>query len=297
MDKYLKEYLEYLSVQKNYSRYTTLNYSEDIMAFINYCRKNNIDYLMVDYSLAKKYLVNLYDVEKEKATTVSRKISSIRSFYKYLASNNICENSSFSLLKLPKKEKKIPRYFEYNELLELFDVPNINTPLGERNRLILELLYATGIRVSELVNIQLDDIDYNRKLIYILGKGNKERVVYFNDVALKYLKKYINDGRVKLNIKNSNYLFLNNRGGQITTRGVQIVLDNIIKKTSLNKNISPHMLRHSFATHLLNEGCDLLSVQELLGHSSLSATSIYTHVTTERMKEVYFKAHPRAHKK
>lgn len=297
MDKYLKEYLEYLSVQKNYSRYTTLNYSEDIMAFINYCRKNNIDYLMVDYSQAKKYLVNLYDVEKEKATTVSRKISSIRSFYKYLASNNICENSSFNLLKLPKKEKKIPRYFEYNELLELFDVPNINTPLGERNRLILELLYATGIRVSELVNIQLDDIDYNRKIIYILGKGNKERVVYFNDVALKYLKKYINDGRVKLNIKNSNYLFLNNRGGQITTRGVQIVLDNIIKKTSLNKNISPHMLRHSFATHLLNEGCDLLSVQELLGHSSLSATSIYTHVTTERMKEVYFKAHPRAHKK
>ena len=297
MDKYLKEYLEYLSVQKNYSRYTTLNYSEDIMTFINYCRKNNIDYLMVDYSQAKKYLVNLYDVEKEKATTVSRKISSIRSFYKYLASNNICENSSFNLLKLPKKEKKIPRYFEYNELLELFDVPNINTPLGERNRLILELLYATGIRVSELVNIQLDDIDYNRKLIYILGKGNKERVVYFNDVALKYLKKYINDGRVKLNIKNSNYLFLNNRGGQITTRGVQIVLDNIIKKTSLNKNISPHMLRHSFATHLLNEGCDLLSVQELLGHSSLSATSIYTHVTTERMKEVYFKAHPRAHKK
>lgn len=297
VDKNLKNYLEYLSVQKNYSNYTILNYREDIESFFKYCDTNKTNYLEINYHQAKKYLMYLYDIEKEKATTVSRKISSIRSFYKYLASNNICEDSSFNLLKLPKKEKKIPRYFEYNELLQLFEVPDINTSLGERNRLILELLYATGIRVGELVNIKISDIDYNRKLIYILGKGNKERIVYFNDVALKYLNKYVNDGRVKLNKNNSSYLLLNNRGGKITTRGIQVVLDKIIERTSLNKNISPHMLRHSFATHLLNEGCDLLSVQELLGHSSLSATSIYTHVTTERMKEVYFKTHPRAHKK
>ena len=133
--------------------------------------------------------------------------------------------------------------------------------------------------------------------IKITGKGNKERIVYFNDVTYKYLEGYINNGRNKLNVKKLDYLFLNNKGGQLTTRGVQDILEKIIKKTAINKNISPHMLRHTFATHLLNEGCDLLSVQQLLGHSSLSTTSIYTHVTTDRMKEVYFKAHPRAHLK
>ena len=240
-------------------------------------------------------MIFLYDEEKEKATTVSRKISSIRSFYRYLSNQEILDNSSFRLLKLPKKETKLPHYFEYNELLELFEVPDINTPLGERNRLILELLYATGIRVGELVNITLSDIQKEIKVIHILGKGNKERIVYFNDITSQCLESYLNNGRDKLNKNNTDYLFLNSRGGKLTTRGVQDILEKIIKRTSLNKNISPHMLRNSFATHLLNEGCDLLSVQQLLGHSSLSATSIYTHVTTDRMKEVYFKAHPRAH--
>jgi len=294
VDKNLEKYLEYLEVQKNYSSYTILNYREDIEFYFEFCKNDSINYLNIDYNEAKKYLLYLYEKEKEKATTVSRKISSLRSFYRFLANNRITDNSSFDLLKLPKKEKKLPRYFEYNELLDLFDVPDINTPLGERNRLILELLYATGIRVGELVNIKISDIDLGDRTIYILGKGNKERIVYFNEVTLKYLKKYLSNGRVKLNKSNSPYLFLNNRGNQITTRGIQDVLDKIIKKTSLSKNISPHMIRHSFATHLLNEGCDLLSVQQLLGHDSLSATSIYTHVTTDRMKEVYLKSHPRA---
>ena len=296
-DYYLKKYLEYLLVQKNYSEYTIINYKEDLNSYIKYCLANNINYVDINYQEAKKYLVYLYEFEQEKATTVSRKISSIRSFYKYLANTNIFENNSFRLLRLPKKEKKLPHYFEYNELLELFEVPDINTPLGERNRVILELLYATGIRVGELVNIKISDIQIKLKVIHILGKGNKERIVYFNDVTYKYLEGYINNGRNKLNVKKLDYLFLNNKGGQLTTRGVQDILEKIIKKTAINKNISPHMLRHTFATHLLNEGCDLLSVQQLLGHSSLSTTSIYTHVTTDRMKEVYFKAHPRAHLK
>ena len=295
INKNLTDFLEYLSVQKNYSDYTITNYKEDLLSFNNFCQDNNINYLKINYSEAKKYLVYLYEQEKDKATTVSRKISSIRSFYKYLSNQKNIDNSSFRLLKLPKKEKKLPRYFEYNELLELFEVPDINTPLGERNRLILELLYASGIRVGELVNIKLTDIQMEQKTMYILGKGNKERIVYFNDVTYKYLKSYLKNGREKLNSNNLDYLFLNNRGGKLTTRGVQDILEKIINKTALNKNISPHMLRHSFATHLLNEGCDLLSVQQLLGHSSLSATSIYTHVTTDRMKEVYFKSHPRAH--
>ena len=294
-DNYLDNYLEYLSIQKNYSSYTILNYKEDITFFLNFCYKHNIDYQNITYIEAQKYLIYLYEEEKEKATTVSRKISSIRSFYHYLATRNITDNSSFDLLKLPKKEKKLPRYLEYNELLELFEVPNLNTPLGERNRLILELLYATGIRVGELVNIKLEDIHLSNKTIHILGKGNKERIVYFNEVTFKYLKEYLENGREKLKRKPIDYLFLNNNGGKLTTRGVQDVLEKIIKKTSISKHLSPHMIRHSFATHLLNEGCDLLSVQQLLGHSSLSATSIYTHVTTDRLKEVYLKTHPRSH--
>lgn len=293
--KYVEQYLEYLTVQKNYSSYTVFNYKEDIMFFLDFCKNENISYLNVNYHDAKKYLFYLYEEKAEKATTVSRKISSLRSFYKYLASRQIVDNSSFDLLKLPKKEKKLPRYFEYNELLELFDVPDIDTPLGQRNRLILELLYATGIRVGELVRIKLSDISKERKIIYILGKGNKERIVYFNDVTLKYLEVYLNNGRCELDKKNIDYLFLNARGSVLTTRGVQDVLEKIIKRTALSKNLSPHMIRHSFATHLLNEGCDLLSVQQLLGHASLSATSIYTHVTVDRMKEVYLRAHPRAH--
>ena len=158
------------------------------------------------------------------------------------------------------------------------------------------MLYATGIRVGELVNIKLNDINHSEKTIKILGKGNKERIVYYNKVTENRLMLYLNDGFIKLNKKNSNYLFLNNFGGNLTTRGVEKILDEVIKKTQLTKHITPHMLRHSFATHLLNEGCDLLSVQELLGHESLSATNIYTHVTNDRLKEVYFKSHPRAKK-
>ena len=293
----LNKYLEYLAVQKNYSYYTISSYHNDITDFYTFCKENSIFYLNITYSESKKYLMYLYEERKEKATSVSRKISSIRSFYRYLNNQNVVKNNPFQLLNLPKKEKKLPRYFEYNELIDLFEVPDINTPLGKRNRLILEMLYATGVRVGELVNIKVSDINLNDKKITILGKGNKERIVYYNDVTSKYLKKYLSEARIKLNINKSDYLFLNYRGGKLTTRGVQDVLNKIITKTSLNKKISPHMLRHSFATHLLNEGCDLLSVQQLLGHYSLSATSIYTHVTTDRMKEVYFKTHPRAHKK
>ena len=292
---YLTDFIKYLEVEKRDSKYTVLNYELDIKQFLDYCIKNNIDYKKITYIQARAYTNYLYTVSLEKASSISRKISAIRGFYRYLANYNI-ENDSFSLLKLPKKAKRLPHYFEYNELTCLFDSVPLNTPLGERNALILEMLYATGIRVGELVNIKLNDINHSEKTIKILGKGNKERIVYYNKVTENRLMLYLNDGFIKLNKKNSNYLFLNNFGGNLTTRGVEKILDEVIKKTQLTKHITPHMLRPSFATHLLNEGCDLLSVQELLGHESLSATNIYTHVTNDRLKEVYFKSHPRAKK-
>ena len=225
---------------------------------------------------------------------MKRKISSLRGFYKYLINNKVIDSNPFSLVSLPKKERHLPRFFYYNELEEMFQVPKLNTALGQRDRLLLEMLYATGVRVSELVNIKVSDI--NGEEIKVLGKGNKERIVEFGDYAESILELYLKEGYKHLNVKKSEYLFLNNRGGKLTTRGVRYILDNIINKTTIDKKISPHMLRHTFATHLLNEGCDLLTVQELLGHESLTATSIYTHITNDRLKEVYFKCHPRAKK-
>lgn len=293
-NNYIEEFLNYIDLEKNDSNYTCVNYKLDIEEYLNYCKDNNVDYKKISYKQARNYINFLYD-KKDKASTIARKISALRSYYKYLSNYGI-ENYSFSLLKLPKKGKRLPKYFEYNELEELFLVPDINTPLGERDRLIIEMLYASGIRVSELVNIKLDNISFDSKTIRILGKGNKERIAYYNNVTAKYLDKYLSDGRVKLNSNNSDYLFLNYRGGHLTTRGVEKILNKIIDNTALNKHITPHMLRHSFATHLLNEGCDLLSVQELLGHASLSATNIYTHITNDRLKDVYLKTHPRARK-
>ena len=174
-------------------------------------------------------------------------------------------------------------------------VHDVLTQKGQRDLLLLEMLYGTGVRVGEIVNIKVKDIDLSSHSILILGKGNKERIVTYGEYCEDALKNYLSDGYYSLNLKKSEYLFLNKNGECLTERGVRYILDQIIKKTTLNKSISPHMLRHSFATHLLNEGCDLITVQKLLGHESIKATQIYTHVTTDRLKEVYYNSFPRAH--
>lgn len=289
--RYIEEYLHYLKYEKNYSQYTIDSYEEDIREYYDFLEEENIDILKVKYDNIKDYFKVLSD-KKNIASTLARKMSSLRGFYKYLINNDYTKNNPFMLVKTPKKSKHLPRFFYYNEIEELLEVPDLKEPLGQRNRLILEMLYASGVRVSELVNIKVKDI--NDEEFKVLGKGGKERIARFGDYAKEILELYLNDGYTKLNKKNLEYLFLNNNGGKLTTRGVRYILDEVIKKTSINKKISPHMLRHSFATHLLNEGCDILSVQELLGHESLSTTAIYTHITTDRLKEVYYKAHPRA---
>ena len=292
----IDEYLDYLKFEKNYSSYTITNYSNDIEEYFLYLKRENIDYLDVEYSDIRFYLMFLKDEKNDNNSSIDRKLSALRGFYKYLANNSIIKTNPFKLVNGLKKSKKLPRYFEYNELEELFNVCDLEIDIGQRDRLLLEMLYATGVRVGELVNIKLGDIDLGTRNILILGKGNKERYVIYGEYCEEILKLYLNDGRVLLNKKNSDYLFLNKNGGNLGERGVRYILDSLIEKTCLNKKISPHMIRHSFATHLLNEGCDLLTVQKLLGHESIKATQIYTHVTTDRLKEVYYNSFPRAKK-
>lgn len=291
--KNLDNYIDFLKYQKSYSEETINSYKDDITEFLIFLDENRINYLVVKNEEIRKYLIKL-DNKKNKATTISRKISSLKGFYKYLLNKEIIHKNPLALIKSPKKEKKLPRFFYYNELEELFTSVDTGTPLGKRNILILEVLYATGVRVSELVNIKLNDISGFE--IKVLGKGSKERIVRMGEYAKESLDIYLKNGYNIININKSEFLFLNKNGKKLTTRGIRYILDSIINNTTLNKKISPHMIRHSFATHLLNEGCDILSVQEMLGHESLTATSIYTHITNDRLKEVYYKTHPRARK-
>lgn len=292
----LVKYKEYLKYQKNYSDYTILNYENDIVEYLGFIQRENLDFKTIEYGDLRFFLMYLKDEKKDDNTSINRKLSSLRGFYKYLANEGIVKSNVFSLVNGPKKSKKLPHYFEYNELEELFNVPDISTPIGQRDRLLLEMLYATGVRVGELVNIKVKDIDFGRKSILILGKGNKERFVTYGEYCEDALKRYLQDGYPSLNKKKLDFLFLNQHGDALSERGVRYILDQLIQKTSIHKNISPHMIRHSFATHLLNEGCDLLTVQKLLGHESIKATQIYTHVTTDRLKEVYYHSFPRAKK-
>ena len=293
-EKTIHNYLDYLKYQKNYSDYTIENYHRDILEFFDYLDREVLDYKSVVYSDLRFFLMYLKDEKKDKNSSIDRKLSSLRGFYQYLANEGVVSNNVFSLLNGPKKEKKLPRYFEYNELESLFEVCDLSNALGQRDRLILEMLYATGARVGELVSIKVSDINFSSRTILILGKGNKERIVPYGDYCEEILKLYLKDGYLSLNNQNSPYLFLNARGGKLTERGVRYLLEEIIKKTSVQKNISPHMIRHSFATHLLNQGCDLMTVQKLLGHESIKATQIYTHVTTDRLRSVYQNSFPRA---
>ena len=296
MDKYIEKFIEYLKVQKNYSELTRINYEKDLIEYSNFLKDNNYSYDNMDYKKCTNYLIYL-DNKKYKKTSVSRKLSSLRSFYKFLVLNDYTDNNPFILISSPKKEKKIPKFINYQGIDEIFEIPDLKTIEGQREKVILEILYGSGVRVSELVNIKIKDIDFKDKTILIFGKGSKERVVSFGEMALDALNTYINNGRKEyLGDKTSDYLIVGKNEENLTTRRIEQIIDNLIKKTSIKMNITPHMFRHTFATHLLDQGCDLLAVQELLGHESLSSTEIYTHVSNEHLREVYYKCHPRNRK-
>lgn len=294
MKKDIDAFLEYIEKQKMYSLNTKKNYEIDISEFMNYLKDKEINYTDVNYEFIKEYLVYMYN-KKYKRNTIARKLSSLRSFYKYLFNNNFIKTNPFKYVKTPKKEKMLPKYLSVVDLETIFNVPNLNFNLGQRDRLILEILYATGIRVGELVEIKVSDIDFFNKEIKVNGKGSKQRIVEFGDYCFEYINLFLNDGREKIlkkHNKTSSYLIINDHGDKITTRGVELLIDKIIKKAALKRKVTPHMLRHTFATHLLNEGCDILTVKELLGHESLESTQIYTHVSNEHLRKVYLNCHP-----
>ena len=291
MDDLIKEYLDYLEFERKYSLYTVDNYDKDITDFKGFLIIKKInDFSKVDYQIARDYMVDLYS-KKYNNKTICRHISSLRNFYKFLIANKYALNNPFSLITNPKIEKKLPNFIYYNDLEKILEVPDQNNEIGLRDELIVEILYATGIRVSELVNIKIKDIDFKEKSIRIFGKGKKERIVLFGDKALELINKYL-ETREHTN----EYLILNNRGFKITERGIRIILDKNVKKSGVKTHITPHTMRHTFATHMLNEGANLVTVQELLGHENLATTQVYTHVSNERLRAVYLNSHPRARK-
>lgn len=292
--KYISEFLEYLKIEKNYSDNTITNYEIDLKEFNEFIISINNELLTVTYKDVRKFLEHL-DELKYSNGSVSRKISSLKSFYHYLIMKKYISSSPLELVTYPKKPLRLPKFIEYGELEELFKVPDTNTDLGIRNLLILEMLYATGMRVSELVNIKLSDINFESKEIKTLGKGSKERICYYGEYAKEALDNYLEYSRYNLlNGKDSEYLFINKNGTNLTDRGVRLIIDNIIKEAGVKTKISPHTLRHTFATHLLNEGADLKVVQELLGHKNLQTTQVYTHISNERLRNVYYETFPRS---
>ena len=287
--KYVDDFLEYLSVIKKHSEHTITNYQTDLHEFLEYTQ-GKIDITKDDIN---SYLKYLYDNNASKST-ISRHLSSLRSFYKYLLKENVVKTNYFTNIKNPKKEAGLPKYVKENDIDKMFDVPDTRTWIGKRNLLIIRMLYATGIRVSELVNIKLNDIDIKERTIRILGKGSKERIVVFGIHTKEALEEYLNRGREYVNYHNSEYLYLNKDGNRLSDRYIRKIIDDIIIKASIETHISPHMLRHTFATGMLNNGADLVSVKDLLGHESLNTTSIYTHVSDDKIREIYNLAHPRA---
>lgn len=288
MDRYIEKFIRYLEIEKNYSKYTILNYKLDLEGFKNFLGDSPIE--KIDYLALRKYLAVLKE-KNFKSKTVGRRLSALRSFFKFLIREGYLKNNPVASLSSPKQEKHLPLFLTEEEVTKLIGVVPLKGERGFRDKAIVETFYSTGIRVSELVGLNIEDVDFIAGILKVLGKGKKERIVPIGDQALSTIRAYL-DKRKKQDEQDA--LFLNKNGKRITDRGVRNIIDKYIRAASLRQGVSCHTLRHSFATHLLNRGADLRSVQELLGHVNLSTTQIYTHLTTEKLKSVYDKAHPRA---
>lgn len=292
---YVEEFLAHLRSEKNASDFTLKAYKTDLSQFVQFLEDTNTQ------EITKKSIRSFLSLLFKgglKAATVNRKFTCLKSFFKFLCIRELIDFNPTLNLSFLKTERKLPSFLEYETIMTALELPDMNSFDGLRDRVILELFYSTGIRLRELVGLNLDDIDFLNALVKVKGKGSKQRLVPLGKVTAKYVKKYINERERFLSSlgKTPAALFINRRGARISPSGVQGIVKKYLLLASDKNEAYPHILRHSFATHLLEEGADLLAVKELLGHSSLSTTQVYTHLTAERLKEVYKQAHPRAEK-
>jgi len=299
---HINSYISFLKNEKNYSNNTIISYKNDLIQLLNYLKSHKIlevnDEQYINRSIMRKYIVHLKK-SNYSARSISRKISTIRSFFNFLSREGIIKINPTINLITPKIDKKLPYFLYLQEINKLIEAPPQDTVSGIRDKAILELLYGTGIRVGELVNLNIKDIDFYEKTIRIFGKGSKERILPLGAPSIKATQEYVTKRNlfmkdIAINRNDLNALLLNRFGGRLSARSIRRIIIKYMKVAGLNKKISPHVLRHSFATHLLGGGADLRSVQELLGHESLSTTQIYTHITKERLKIIYKKSHPRS---
>ena len=295
MQAIFNKYIDYLEVERNASPYTIRNYTTDLFDFFRFLGNSGIESLKeVDRHTLRDYLSSLIEQGFVKAS-IARKLSAIRSFYRYLLREEIVATSPVATTSSPKLDKRLPSFLTIEEMNRLLAAPNLSTPQGLRDRALLELLYASGLRVSELVSLNLEMVDLDTNEIRVWGKGSKERVVLIGKPAARALIAYLDRGRLDLLAeKKSSALLLNRYGKRLPERRVQRILEKYANIASIGRRVYPHMLRHTFATHLLDGGADLRVVQELLGHASLSSTQIYTHVSKSQAKKVYLSAHPMA---
>jgi integrase/recombinase XerC len=290
----LYRYTNHILIEKNLSKNTIQAYSKDIEEFLNHCGKYNICLNKIQLIDVRKYLASLYNRGLQKRS-ISRKLSALRSFFCFLKREGIVESSPLIKLSLPKSVQKIPSFLYSDEVDAILKTPDMQNSYGIRDKAILEVLYSSGVRVGELVNINLKDILWDDLFVKVIGKGNKQRLAPLSKIAVHYLDVYLSYSRNTLNKHGTcEALFLNRFGSRLSDRSVRNIVNKYLKMASIEKQVSPHTFRHSFATHMLDNGADLRTVQELLGHVQLSTTQIYTHFTKSRVKQVYDKTHPRA---
>ena len=286
-EKYIEEFIDYLRFEKKYSENTISSYKRDLNKTNTYIKK---DFAKLNKKDIQNYIQKIS--KSENVSSVSRCISTLKSFYKFLELNKYTSLNPLTTITNPKTVKKLPKILSEEEIEKLLDI-NLKTDFDYRNKAMLELMYSSGLRVSELINLNVNDIDLSNASVRIFGKGSKERIIPLNDYAIDALNNYIlNHRRSLFKHGESNYLFLNNHGNKMTRQGFFKILEKIAKEKGIKSELSPHTLRHSFATHLLKHGADLRSIQELLGHNDISTTQIYTHITSERLQKNYEEFHP-----
>lgn len=299
MNKEIRDFLRYLYLERRYARNTITSYGTDLIQFQRFLENqlgtSQLNWSLVDKRTIRYFLINLQDQNVSKRT-VARKLATLKSFFRYLVKNGIIESNPVATIKMPKLEKKLPEYLSESEIEQLLSLPDFKTFKGIRDLAILELFYGTGIRLSELINIKVGQIDFKQQLIRVIGKGNKERIVPFGGSAKLILEKYLLI-RPQFAENSVDNLFVLKSGKKMYPMAVQRIVQKYLKQASQIQQKSPHILRHSFATHLLNQGADIRVVKDLLGHENLATTQIYTHLSIDHLKKVYNQAHPRASNK